>query len=763
MNLRTACCGAVVVALCVFGQEQFVSTQAPAAGPYFIDDLGTLGGAESRAFGISEAADAAGSAQRADGTTHAFFSSGGTLADLGTLGGASSVATGVNQSGAVAGHSLSSLANQKAFLWTKAGGMVSLRTLGGSASDAAAINDAGDIVGSAQTTGNTARRAFIYHNGVMTKVGDTFGGTDSAATAINQYGEVAGWAATAGNASKRAFWYTGGVTTNLGTLGGASLATGLNSGAEIVGHSVTASGARHAFLYRDGSMKDLGTLGGANSEATGINDWSFVIGTSDVGGGGTHAFSYSNGTMTDLNSLLPAGSGWILEAATGVNDSGEIAGFGRVNGQRHAFRLRPSVSLDLREGGILSQEETNLPRDGVQVGRNVTFINSIAVGDADATARNIVLTATVEGPIEIVGVRRYRELGPCEVEGKIVTCQIPALGPVRGHAIFEEEVWVTVRVTGPGLFSLTARATADNLRPGNVETMRQDNRGIALLDFTLSATTAAGGKAVSARATLTSLAPSGGAVVSIVSSNPEVAPIPSRLVVEPPLAYRTFNIVPAVVSQPTTVTISATYGLVTISRTLTVVPPALSTVSLTRSTIIGSCQTATAKVTLTGNAPSSGASVALATTTAGVNSPSSVMVPAGATSASITVTTRAVSTINNGTFTASYGGVSKGLSLSVRPIYVTGVVLTPSTVPGGGTASGQATIECAAPSGGMTVALSSTNAAVATPTTTSIVLPAGATKGGFSVRTQRPAGTTTVSIRAAAHAVTKSASLTVTP
>jgi hypothetical protein len=279
----------------------------------------------------------------------------------------------------------------------------------------------------------------------------------------------------------------------------------------------------------------------------------------------------------------------------------------------------------------------------------------------------------------------------------------------------------------------------------------------------LSATTVAGGKAVSAKATLTSLAPYGGAVVSIVSSNPAVAPTPSQLVVQLPTATRSFNIIPAVVSRSTTVTISATYGLVTISRTLTVVPPALNVLSLTRSTIIGSCQTATAKVTLTGAAPASGANVSIAATTVGVNSPSSVMVPAGAMSASFTVTARAVSTLNKGTFTASYGGVSKSQGLIVRPIYLTGVVLSPSTVTGGSAISGQATIECAAPSGGTSVGLSSANTAVATPATTSIVIPAGGTKGGFTVHTRRPATATTLSIRATVNGVTKSASLTVTP
>src|SRR5262249_50741461 len=153
-------------------------------------------------------------------------------------------------------------------------------------------------------------------------------------------------------------------------------------------------------------------------------------------------------------------------------------------------------------------------------------------------------------------------------------------------------------------------------------------------------------------------------------------------------AFRQFNIIPKVVAQPTAVTITATFGLVTISRTLTVVPPALSALSLTRSTIIGSCQTATAKVTLSGSAPAGGAVVPLKTTTSGAHIPASITIPAGATTASLTVTTNAVSTINNGAFSASFGGVAKTLSLAVRPIYPSTVTLTPASVKGGGTVSG---------------------------------------------------------------------------
>jgi len=505
-------------------------------------------------------------------------------------------------------------------------------------------------------------------------------------------------------------------------------------------------------------MIDLGTLGGRNSEARAIGDFfSLVVGTSEIAAGGSHAFIYRDGAMIDLNSLLPAGSGWILEAATAINGSGEIVGYGTRNGQRHAFRLVPPVTILLRSNGTLSLEDSNIPHNGVQAGRTVLYVTS--AGAVEPTARNIVMTSTFVGPVAIVSVRTYQGNSTCQFQGKTATCTIPSLGL---FAPFDDEMHVIVRVTGPGAFSHTTSATAENVRPGTTNTVREENIGLALAGFTLSATTVAGGKAVLATATLTSLPNPGGSVVRITSSNPAVAPTPATLVVQNGINYRTFNIVPPVVSQPTTVTISATFGLVTISRSLTVVPPALNTLSLSRSTIIGSCQTASGKVTLTGSAPASGATVSLATTTAGARTPATVVIPAGATSATFTVTTNAVSSLNKGTFTASYAGGSKAFALSVRPIYLTAVALTPSTVAGGGTVSGQATLECAAPAGGTRVTLLSTNAAVATPAVSAIVVAAGGTKGSFSVRTKQPAATTTLSIRGTANGVAKNAPLTVT-
>ena len=52
-----------------------------------------------------------------------------------------------------------------------------------------------------------------------------------------------------------------------------------------------------------------------------------------------HGFLYSNGKMYDLNSLIPPNSGWVIEVGQGINDKGEIAATGTLNGTQHALLL----------------------------------------------------------------------------------------------------------------------------------------------------------------------------------------------------------------------------------------------------------------------------------------------------------------------------------------------------------------------------------------------------------------------------------------
>ena len=72
----------------------------------------------------------------------------------------------------------------------------------------------------------------------------------------------------------------------------------------------------------------------------------------------SHAFLWQNGTLYDLNSFLPANSGWILQCAMGINDSGQIAGYGTLNGVLTAFVLTPVASTPVSGAGTLSLSQS---------------------------------------------------------------------------------------------------------------------------------------------------------------------------------------------------------------------------------------------------------------------------------------------------------------------------------------------------------------------------------------------------------------------
>jgi probable HAF family extracellular repeat protein len=150
----------------------------------------------------------------------------------------------------------------------------------------------------------------------------------------------------------------GGYTViDLGTLGGYSSARDINEAGQVVGFSTTASG-RRAFLYSEGQMTDLDTLPGARSSiATDINDAGQVVGNSSTADEIGAGFLYSDGQMKDLNSLIAAGSGWYVTAARAINNKGQIAAEGRMDGQgqQHVLLLEPpgadTTAPTAQEGG----------------------------------------------------------------------------------------------------------------------------------------------------------------------------------------------------------------------------------------------------------------------------------------------------------------------------------------------------------------------------------------------------------------------------
>jgi probable HAF family extracellular repeat protein len=193
-----------------------------------------------------------------------------------------------------------------------------------------------------------------------------------AAEAINATGQVVGESQTLaldqwGNRIMHAFlWQQGSGMADLGSLGGLnSEATAINSSTQVVGNAETGAAdvnghpLRHAFLWQPSvGMVDLGTLGGPASGATAINNSGQVVGGAQaINPDGTtawHGFLWQNGVMTDLNSNLPANSGWVLQSAQDVNDSGQITGYGLHNGHVHAYLLAGNAVTDLGAIGTYS-------------------------------------------------------------------------------------------------------------------------------------------------------------------------------------------------------------------------------------------------------------------------------------------------------------------------------------------------------------------------------------------------------------------------
>lgn len=58
--------------------------------------------------------------------------------------------------------------------------------------------------------------------------------------------------------------------------------------------------------------------------------------------------------MYDLNHLIPATLVWVLQAAYGINDAGQVIGSGIQNGQAHAFRLDPMANLQSAAPAVLA-------------------------------------------------------------------------------------------------------------------------------------------------------------------------------------------------------------------------------------------------------------------------------------------------------------------------------------------------------------------------------------------------------------------------
>jgi len=327
---------------------------------YKLTDLGTLGGVGSYAYSINDQGQVVGYALTPSGKGHAVLfdtTGGGANVDLGAPPGKPSAAYCINNLGQIVGQVSANTIQATLFDHTGGGDNLYLGSLAPyDWSVARSINNQGQIVGNGHLPGPHE----IIHAGLFDPSGagdnidlGTLGGSQSGAQCINDLGQIVGYARNAANCTRATLFDATGSGNNrdLGTLPGGehSRAWSINNLGQVVGHAYTAPEVWHATLFDSsgrGNNLDLGLLPGTvKSQANCINDLGQIVGSARTESRRDIAVLFDpNGTGNniDLNTLIDPGLGWKLRIACGINNHGQIVGYGTNRlGYGRGFLLTP--------------------------------------------------------------------------------------------------------------------------------------------------------------------------------------------------------------------------------------------------------------------------------------------------------------------------------------------------------------------------------------------------------------------------------------
>jgi len=167
-------------------------------------------------------------------------------------------------------------------------------------------------------------------------------------------------------------------------------------------------------------------------------------------------------------------------------------------------------------------------------------------------------------------------------------------------------------------------------------------------------------------------------------------------------------------------------------------------------------------VTLSGPAPSSGATIKLASSNSAIAAVPVVTIAAGATSKTFAIKTIAVTAPTPVSITASYAGGTLYATLTVKPPALSLLTVNPTTVQGGSSSQGTVKLSGPAPAGGVQIKLSSNNVGIAA-VPPSVTITSGSTVATFNVQTKAVTTTDTVVVSAVAGSITRKVTLIVTP
>lgn len=410
-------CISVVFTVMIFIGLHVGST--PALADWKVIDLGTLGGGQSEAHDINNLGYIIGSAH--NGTTmKPFVWNNNLMTEIAgnNTNDSNSVLTSVssiNNKSQIVGQMLTKVDGIYNYvshpaIWDN-GVLIDLYPESYTSITMTSINDDGQSVGNLMDNyGN--QNAMLWSNGQFVPLGTLPDMTQSYAYAINNIGQVVGTSSFYSwwDPSKRIarpFLWSNGAMVDLGTLGGSkSHAFSINDSGQAVGFSsIAANNLEHATLWSNGTIQDLGVLPNYSfSYANDINNKGQIVGTStkDYQGKGC-ATLWENGSVIDLNSLI-AGSGWYLLDARGINDKGQIVGYGyNPEGFTRGYLLIPNDDLKEDVDSVPPVSTIIYPSNGDYIRGNVTTVagtasdNSSEIATVEVSLDNGAHWAAVSG------------------------------------------------------------------------------------------------------------------------------------------------------------------------------------------------------------------------------------------------------------------------------------------------------------------------------------------------------------------------------
>lgn len=367
----------------------------------------------------------------------------------------------------------------------------------------------------------------------------------------------------------------------------------------------------------------------------------------------------------------------------------------------------------------------------------------------------------------------YATFGAPTSDVDSITLDIPAGGTTATFTLFSKAVTSNQQVKVRATYTGTFKETTLQVIPW-------------LVSLTLPTNQMVGGDPNNLRGVITLAAPApvGGVQIALSASNSAVQFTGLPFVVPEGQTSAQFEITSDGVDDSPTITIQGALLGVVRSANLTLLPAQLQSITLTPSTVAGGSPSI-ATITLNGKAGPAGYSADIsssmpsktplpANVTVTVD-PQTVTSATGVSIGTVPVTDpTAVQITASHTATSGHPATSKSATLTIQPVTVSGLVLSPTTVESGGTSEATLSLSIAAPAGGarVYVASSDTNVArvfaeddSALPSDsigTYVVVPEGEFQAVFHVTGRYVAANSTVAISATGGiGAPKTANLTV--